>query len=250
MVSLVLMILLIAFQVFAQSTCRTRQDLYAGMRVTVNVKCQIHIQQSQQGGFNRQYIIGEAGQFDVFVNMGDGPLSKTTGGRNYIFWPKANWSRQRIKNADGSVSVFPSWASKPVIFQKDEVKDIQSMPGIRVRLEKVTKTNRGGIDLEPMPNSGTLMLSGGFQQGDYPFARPYRSSTFYDDRGGSCKLPNAELFDYELESDGRTVNRYFFKYGRDQALRSFLQNRCKWSQALNLRMLGSGNGAREPGEMP
>ncbi len=180
--------------------------------------------------------------------MGDGPLSKTTGGRNYIFWPKAKWSRQRVKNPDGSVSVFPSWVSEPVIFQKGEVKDIRSMPGVRVRLQKVTKGNKGGIDLEPLPNSGTLMLSGGYFLGNYPFAVPNRSSTFYDDRKAFCRVRNSELFDYELESDGRTVNKYFFKYSGDQALRSFLSNRCKGKHALNLRMLRSGNRRQDQGK--
>lgn len=247
MIILFLTILLTGVEAFAQNTCRFRQNDYGGVQVTVNDRCQLGIQQSRQGSFNRQYIIGAAGQFDVFVNMGDGPLSETTGGRNYRFWPKANWSRQRFKNADGSVSVFPSWASEPVIFQKGEAKDIRSMPGIRVRLQKVTKVNKGGIDLEPLPNSGTLMLSGGYQQGTYPFAIRNRSSTFYDDRRASCKIPNTELFDYELESDGRTVNRYFFKYPSDQALRSFLGYRCKGKHVLNLDMLISGNRVQEQG---
>ena len=245
MISLVLLILLVGFEVFAQDTCQIRQDQHGGVQVTLNFKCQLRIQQLRQGSFNRQYIIGAAGQFDVFINMGRGPLSETTGGRNYIFWPHSHWSRQRIKNADGSVSVIPSWTSKPVVFQKDEVKDIQSMPGIRVRLEKVTKGNKGGIDLEPLPNSGTLMLSGGYYRGNYPFAIRNRSSTFYDDRGASCAIPNTELFDYELETDGRTVNRYFFKYSNERALTSFLQHRCKGKSALNLRMLNSGSRASE-----
>ena len=247
MMILFLIILLTGFEAFAQNTCRFRQNHHGGVQVTVNFRCQLGVQQSRQGSFNRQYIMGTAGQFDVFVNMGNGPLSETTGGRNYIFWPNANWSRQRTNNADGSVSVYPSWASKPVVFQKGEVKDIRSMPGIRVRLEKVTKVNKGGVDMEPVPNSGTLMLSGGYQRGNYPFAIRNRSSTFYDDRGASCKIPNTELFDYELESDGRTVNRYFFKYPSDQALRSFLRHRCKGKHALNLGMLNSGNRAQEHG---
>ncbi len=247
MIRLFLIILLTGFEAFAQNTCRFRQNHHGGVQVTVNVRCQLGIQQSRQGSFNRQYIIGAAGQFDVFINMGEGPLSKTTGGRNYIFWPKVQWSRQRSKNADGSVSVFPSWASEPVVFQKGEVKDIRSMPGIRVRLQKVTKANKGGIDLEPLPNSGTLMLSGGYHRGDYPFAIPNRSSTFYDDRGASCKIPNNKLFDYERESDGRTVNRYFFKYPSDQVLRSFLRNLCKGKHALNLGMLDSGDRVQEQG---
>ena len=247
MIWLFFILLLTGVEAFAQNTCRFRQDHYGGVRVTINGRCQLGIQQSRQGSFNRQYIIGEAGQFDVFINMGDGPLSETTGGRNYIFWPKSIWSRQRFKNADGSVSVFPSWASEPVIFQKGEVKDIRSMPGIRVRLQKVTKVNKGGIDLEPLPNSGTLMLSGGYQRGTYPFAIRNRSSTFFDDRGASCKIPNTELFDYELESDGRTVNRYFFKYRSDQVLKSFLRHRCKGKNGLNLGMLNSSNRVQEQG---
>ena len=247
MMILFLIILLTGLEAFAQNTCRFRQNHHGGVQVTVNFRCQLGVQQSRQGSFNRQYIMGTAGQFDVFVNMGNGPLSETTGGRNYLFWPNTNWSRQRTNNADGSVSVYPSWASKPVVFQKGEVKDIRSMPGIRVRLEKVTKVNKGGIDLEPLPNSGTLMLSGGYLRGNYPFAIRNRSSTFYDDRGASCKIPNTDLFDYELESDGRTVNRYFFKYPSDQALRSFLRHRCKGKHALNLGMLNSGNRAQEHG---
>jgi hypothetical protein len=245
MIRLFLIILLTGFEAFAQDMCRFRQNHHGGVQVTVNVRCQLGIQQSRQDSFNRQYIMGTGGKFDVFVNMGDGPLSKTTGGRNYIFWPKANWSRQRTQNADGSVSVSPPWVSEPVVFQNSEVKDIRSMPGIRVRLQKVTKVNKGGIDLEPLPNSGTLMLSGGYHRGNYPFAIRNRSSTFYDDRAGSCEIPNTELFDYELESDGRTVNRYFFKYQSDQALRSFLRNRCKGKHALNLGMLNSGNRVQE-----
>ncbi|NIO08043.1 MAG: hypothetical protein GTO40_08600 [Deltaproteobacteria bacterium] len=166
-------------------------------------------------------------------------MSKTTGGRNYIFWPKTKWSRQRTMNPDGSVSVLPSWASEPVIFQKGEVKDIRSMPGVRVRLQKVTKGNKGGIDLEPLPNSGTLMLSGGYHRGNYPFAVPKRNSTFFDDQGASCRISNSELFDYEFETDGRTVNRYLFKYRNDEALKSFLRSRCKGKNRLNLRMLDS-----------
>ncbi len=247
MMILFLIILLTGFEAFAQNTCRFRQDHHAGVQVTVNYKCQLGIQQSRQGSFNRQYIMGAGGKFDVFVNMGAGPLSETTGGRNYIFWPKANWTRQRTENPDGSVSVSPSWASEPVVFQNSKIKDIRSMPGIRVRLEKVTKVNKGGVDLEPLPNSGTLMLSGGYQRGNYPFAIRNRSSTFYDDRRVSCKIPNTELFDYEFESDGRTVNRYFFKYSSDQALRSFLRHQCKGKHALNLGMLNSGNRVQEHG---
>ncbi len=164
----------------------------------------------------RDYLFTEDGEFMVFVSLGPGDESKTTGAREFFFFPR----RQKFPSYafnDETHRLEVTSATGDVFYFDYEDAELTHMTNGRVQKStEIVATNRGGIEIQDYQG---LKLDSGFRLGGAPTVVRAGKASFTDSKGKSCNLKNQDLFKYT--SDGDAI----FKFS-DQGLATLLKSKC------------------------
>lgn len=142
----------------------------------------------------RDYLMTASGLLMVFNSYGPGIESKSTGAREFYFFPR-RYSNIELKSetelglfsarlANGSWIQFDTKTAQAVKLEAGKIKLAQ----------QVKPNNNGGLEI--ISYAG-LYMDCGFNLGQSPSDNPERFCTFKDIKKNSCKVQNKKLFIYE-----------------------------------------------------
>ena len=149
----------------------------------------------------RSYLITSSGLFFVFNSYGEGSDQKTTGAREYYFFPRETFS--------GGVVLTPDKVSIPmnhkltIEFETKHLYPLNS-PNLVIRNAlAINSKNAGGVEI--LKYNGTY-LDTGFVMGKSPSTIKTNKSIFKNQFGQKCLVLNRDIFDYkddntELQDD-------------------------------------------------
>ncbi len=143
----------------------------------------------------RSYLITTAGLFFVFNSYGEGSDQKTTGAREYYFFPRDTFTGGIVLNND-KVAVRVN--GKLTI--EFETKTLYPLNNANLTLKNskaISPKNAGGVEV--LDYNG-VYLDTGFTMGKAPSSVKTNKSMFKNQSGQKCSIANQDLFDYKDEN--------------------------------------------------
>lgn len=165
----------------------------------------------------RDYLITSQGLLFVFNSFGHGSDSKTTGARNYYFFPRETFKGD-IELAQDKVSIRVN--SKLTL--QFETKNLYLLNTENITFKNyraINPKNAGGVEV--LRYNG-VYLDTGFMMGESPTSVPTLKSMFKNQFGQKCSVQNQLIFDYK---DGEAI------LINEDALHRIVANQCpkfKW----------------------
>jgi hypothetical protein len=203
------------------STCQDRVErggsIQVQMRPTGNGDCFVSVSDFKKDSMiYRGYVFAADGNLMVFNSFGTGPVSETTGAREFYTFPRRfkypsfTWDQEqralKVISTTGDEYYFD--------FDSAQLKG-QSKAEVYVASE-VTKGNAGGVEIK---NYKGLILDAGFKMGSAPTSNPRGKVKFTDEVGKTCELTVGDIFSYREDGDP------YVKFS-DKNLASFLKKKC------------------------
>ncbi|WP_413293998.1 hypothetical protein ACLSU7_02590 [Bdellovibrio sp. HCB185ZH] len=187
------------------------------MRPTSNGDCFVSISNYKiDNMFYRGYIFAADGNLMVFNSFGAGPVSETTGAREFYTFPRRQkyptflWDQEqgnlKVTSTTGDEYYFDLESAQLKGHSKAEV---QVAP-------EISKNNAGGVEIK---NYKGLILDAGFKMGSAPTSNPRNKIKFTDEVGKSCELIVGDIFSYREDGDP------YVKFS-DKNLKNFLKKKC------------------------
>lgn len=164
----------------------------------------------------RDYLFTEDGEFMVFVSLGPGDESKTTGAREFFFFPRRHQFPSYAFNDETRRLEVTSVTGDVFYFDYEDAELTHMTNGRVQRSADVVATNRGGIEI--LDYKG-LKMDSGFRLGGAPTVIRTGKAAFTDGNAKTCNLQNKDLFTFT--SDGDAI----FKFS-DLGLAKFLKAKC------------------------
>lgn len=164
----------------------------------------------------RDFLFDDKGMIMVFSSYGPGPISSTTGAREFYLFPRQNKiPTYEVLENDAVIVTHPSGTLFRFPFSSGDLSEIT--PGKVTVSSFFDPAARSGVEFIQFKG---ILLDTGFQMGNTPSADPNRQSTFTDEDGNTCKVKNKELFDYLRNGDVQ------FKFLSDPPLAKLLSQKC------------------------
>ncbi|MBO9667028.1 MAG: hypothetical protein J7501_09465 [Bdellovibrio sp.] len=223
---MILLSLLMAFPSFATpeqeaQSCQSRVERGGSIQVQVNAAqsgaCFVSVGNFKRTGMvYRSYLFADDGNFMIFNSYGNGPISETTGAREFYSFPRRfknptfKWNeelrRLEVTSCTGDVYYFDY-----------ETAEISGMDKAQTKLaDAVGKDNKGGVEITAYKG---LMMDAGFKMGQAPTQNPAGPVKFTDENGKVCNLTVGDIFKYK--EDGDPYVRF-----KDKELATFLKKKC------------------------
>lgn len=153
---------------------------------------------------------------------GEDRLSRITGTRTYLFFPRL--TSLEIQAQPTSQTVELRLLNGEILRFDSATGRVRNYTGGEVReAEAIVLTNNGGIEFGP-PRSG-LILDCGWVRGRVAFEVRTGQCTFKDRNGQTCARPNPELFSEVRNSSGALIDN-LFRFPTDEALAAYLSKSC------------------------
>lgn len=202
-------------------TCQDRVErggtIQAQMRPTSNGDCFVSISNYKVSTmFYRGYVFSADANLMVFNSFGSGPVSETTGAREFYTFPRRfkyptfTWNEEQrvlvVTSTTGDEFYFDYETAQPKGMNKAEVQ---------VAAE-ISKNNGGGVEIK---NYKGLIMDAGFKMGSAPTSNPRNKVKFTDETGKTCDLTVGDIFNYREDGDP------YVKFS-DKNLANFLKKKC------------------------
>ncbi|UYL08265.1 hypothetical protein B9G69_014545 [Bdellovibrio sp. SKB1291214] len=222
-----LLSLLFAFPGFASTqaqdslTCQDRVErggsIQAQMRPTSNGNCFVSISNYHVTTMlYRGYVFAADGNLMVFNSFGSGPVSETTGAREFYTFPRRFKFPTFTWNEEQRVLVVTSTTGDEFYFDY-ETAQLKGMNKAEVQVSgEIAKTNAGGVEIK---NYKGLIMDAGFKMGSAPTSNARGKVKFTDEAGKNCELTVGDIFSYREDGDP------YVKFS-DKNLASFLKKKC------------------------
>lgn len=207
------------FSALAEEICQREDKFIQGVRLTRGTypstkRCFISIgQRNPKDLFYRDFSFSSDGQLMIFSSYGDGPVSKTTGAKEYHFFPRIQ--NPTYEFLEKSVVITMSNGDK-VTFDLLDASPLSIERGTFTFNEDIKIGDKGGFEINQYDG---LVLNSGFTMGMNPTWNLSRSSTFIFPNAERCTLSNKEIF-------VKKSNEIFWRHSSDKELMSFLDKRC------------------------
>lgn len=222
-----LLSLLFALQSFASTqdqdsqSCQDRVErggnIQVQMRPTANGDCFVSVSNNKLDSmFYRGYVFTAEGNLMVFNSFGSGPVSETTGAREFYTFPRRfKYPTFTWDQVQQNLKVVSTTGDEYYFDLETAHLKGQSKAEVQVASE-ISKTNGGGVEIK---NYKGLILDTGFKMGSAPTSNPRGKIKFTDEVGKSCEMTVGDIFSYREDGDP------YVKFS-DKKLASFLKKKC------------------------
>lgn len=140
----------------------------------------------------RSYLLTTAGLFFVFNSYGEGSDQKTTGAREYYFFPRDTFTGGIVLNND-KVAVRVN-RKLTIEFDTKTLYPLNNPNLVLKNSIAVTPKNAGGVEV--LKYNG-VYLDTGFTMGKSPSSVMTNKSMFKNQLGQKCSVLNQDLFDFK-----------------------------------------------------
>ncbi|WP_413581499.1 hypothetical protein [Bdellovibrio sp. HCB288] len=166
--------------------------------------------------FYRNYLFAADGNLMVFNSFGSGPISETTGAREFYFFPRRSKYPTFTWNEEQRQLVVTSTTGDEYYFDYETAELKGSNKAVTQVAAEISKTNGGGVEIKKYKG---LVFDAGFKMGAAPTSNPRAKGTFTDETGRTCAISIGDIFSYTEDMDP------YVKY-TDKNLAKFLKSKC------------------------
>lgn len=167
-----------------------------------------------ESGVYRSFLFDEHGYVMIFNSYGYGDESKTTGAREYVFFPRSKELGYKINGARVTISLRNG---AEVDYDGAALKFAGSR-GLHLKeSSSIHPRNKGGVELSP--KSG-MMIDFGFRMGSSPMANKKGSAEIIDAAGHRCRVLNNEVLGWKTDGEP------YVKFKTDEEFFEFVRRRC------------------------
>lgn len=139
----------------------------------------------------------------VFVSLGDGPEDKTTGAKEFYFFPRDQRTSKYSVSPDAKELTIQARFDFDFIFNT-ETSQLTEMTNAKLKVDsKISANNDGGVFITPTKG---LVYEIPFKLGSAPSADLRRSGVFKDAFNNQCSVKVGSIF--KSTGDGNTVVKY------------------------------------------
>ena len=200
-------------QIVAYDNIQVGRDYWTGSQTCF---LSVHPRNGYTNLLYRDYLMTNHGLFMVFNSYGPGETSKTTGAREFYFFPRQEEKTLEAIYDEGRQEVTVKVTDDLFFVFDSKTAQIKGLSKGSVSVDPdVNKNNAGGVEIKSFDG---LWLDVGFSMGHSPSERAKFKSTFTDNFGRTCGVVNKNIFDY-ADDDVR------FKWN-DQDLKKYLAGVC------------------------
>lgn len=164
----------------------------------------------------RGYIFSEDGNLMVFNSFGTGPISESTGAREFYTFPRRQQNPTFKWNEEARRLEVTSTTGDEYYFDY-ETAQMSGMNKAQVQVAaEVTPFNNGGVEIKGYKG---LILDAGFKRGSAPTGNVRGKAKFIDEVGKTCDILIGDVFSYSNDGDP------YIKYS-DKNLAKYLKTKC------------------------
>jgi hypothetical protein len=151
----------------------------------------IHPMNGYQSMTYRSYLVTSSGMLFVFNSFGEGSSTKTTGAREFYFFPREVYTNGLAISQD-KVSVRMN-SKLTLEFESKNLYPLNTPNIVLKNLSAITPKNAGGVEV--LRYNG-VYLDTGFVMGQSPSAIKTNKSMFKNQFGQKCLVQNKQIFGY------------------------------------------------------
>ncbi|WP_413561536.1 hypothetical protein [Bdellovibrio sp. HCB209] len=210
---------------FAQSqdsqSCQDRVErggsIQVQMRPTASGSCFVSVSNFKGNSMvYRGYVFAEDGNLMIFNSFGTGPISESTGAREFYTFPRRHTNPTFKWNEEVRRLEVTSTVGDEYYFDY-ETAQLSGMNKAEVQVaSEITPYNNGGVEIKKYQG---LILDAGFKRGSAPTGVPKAKAKFIDAAGTSCNILIGDVFTYSPDGDP------YIKYS-DKNLAKYLKTKC------------------------
>lgn len=175
-----------------------RENLQFSLMYQKNVaECwfSVHPMNGYENMIYRSYTVTSGGHLFIFNSYGVGPSEKTTGAREYYFFPRETYTNG-IQLADDLVSIRIN-SKLTLQFETQNLYPLNGPNIVFKNFLSVNPKNAGGVEV--LKYNG-VYLDTGFLLGQQPSGKKKNKSMFKNQFGQKCIVENQMIFDYKEDN--------------------------------------------------